>query len=76
MVERRSSEVLSTQLTDDVPVYHAVSVQLSPAKSTIRFDDRYAMAKFLSPEFGAKFQREKKEIPLFLKVPEVPYIAV
>jgi len=33
------------------------------------------MAKFLSPEFGAKFQRE---VPLFLKVPElyVPYNTV
>ena len=42
MVERRSSEVLSTSLTDDGPVYHA----LSPAKLITPFDDRYAVAKF------------------------------
>ena len=29
VVERRSTEVLLTQLTDDGPVYHALSVQLS-----------------------------------------------
>ena len=62
MVERRSSEVLSTYLTDDGPVYHALSVHLSGAKLISRFDDRYAVAKFLSPEFRTKFQRE---VPLF-----------
>jgi len=46
VVERRSSEVLSTQLTDDGPVYHALSVHLSGAKSITRFDDRYDVAKF------------------------------
>ena len=45
-VERRSSDVLSTYLTDDGPVYHALSVHLSRAKSITRFDDRYAEAKF------------------------------
>jgi len=71
VVERRSSEVLSTLLTDDGLVYHALSVHLSPAKLITRLDDRYAMAKFsLSPEFGAKFQRV---VLLFLKVHEFPY---
>jgi len=70
VVERRSSEVLSTLLTDDGPVYHALSVHLSRAKLITRFNDRYAVAKFLSPEFGEKFQRE---VPLFLKIPEFPY---
>ena len=46
VVERRSSEVLSTQLTDDCPVYRALSVQLSRAKSITRFDDRRTEAKF------------------------------
>jgi len=45
LVDRRSSEVLSTQLTDDGPVYHALSVHLSLAKLITRFDDRYAVAK-------------------------------
>ena len=46
MVKRRSSEVLSTQLTDDGPVYHALSVHLSRDKLITRFDDQYAVAKF------------------------------
>jgi len=46
VVERRSSEVLSTWLTDNGPVYHAVSVHLSGAKLRTRFDGRYALAKF------------------------------
>ena len=50
-------------LTDDCPVYHALSVHLSRGKLTTRFDDRYAVANFfLSPEFRTKFQRE---VPLF-----------
>ena len=44
--ERRSSGVLSTQLTDDCPVYHAWSDQISRAKLITSFDDRYAVAKF------------------------------
>jgi len=44
VVERLSSEILSTQLTDDGPVYHAVSFY--GAKLITRFDDRYAEAKF------------------------------
>ena len=37
----------------------------------IRFDNRYAEAKFVSPEFGAKFQRE---VTLLLKVPDSNFI--
>ena len=38
-------------LTDDGPVYHALSVHLSRAKLVAHFDDRYAVAKFSrSPE--------------------------
>ena len=36
MVERRSSDVLSTQLTDDVPANHALRVHLSRAKLIAR----------------------------------------
>jgi len=46
VVERRSSEVLSAYLTDDGPVYHALSVHLSRAELITHFDDRYAVAKF------------------------------
>ena len=42
VVERRTS------LTDDGPVYHALSVHLSRAKLITRVDDRYAVAKFSS----------------------------
>jgi len=38
--------VLSTLLTNDGPVYHALSVHLSRAKLITGFDDRYAVAKF------------------------------
>ena len=60
-------------MTDDGPVYHAVSVHHSRAKLITRFDDRYAVAKFSSPEFGAKFQ---SEVLLFLEVPEFHYNTV
>ena len=70
MVERRRSKVLSTKLTDDGPVHHALSVHLSRAKLITRFDDRYAVAKFSKCRLGAKLQRK---VPLFLKVPEFPY---
>ena len=33
-------------MTDDGPVYHALSVHLSRAKLITRFDDRYAVANF------------------------------
>ena len=53
-VERRSSEVLSTQLIDDGPaVQHALSVHLSRAKSIIRFNDRYARVLEKFPERSA-----------------------
>jgi len=46
-VEHRSSEVLSTWLTDDGPVYHALSVHLSRAELINTFRrSRYAVAKF------------------------------
>jgi len=55
-------------LTDDGPVYHALSVRLSRAKLITRFDDRYAVAKFsLSPELRTKFHRE---VLLFLEIIE------
>ena len=34
------------QLTDDGPVYHALSVHICRAKLITRFDDQYAVAKF------------------------------
>ena len=36
----------AAELIDDGPVYHAVSVRLSRAKSITLFDDRYKKAKF------------------------------
>ena len=63
------------QLTDDGPVYHALSVHLSQAKLITRFDDRYAYRGeiILSPEFRTKFQRE---VPLFLEITEFPFNTV
>ena len=46
--------VLSTQLTDDGPVYHALSVHLSRAMLITRFDDRYAEAKFSKSRVWSK----------------------
>ena len=46
VVDRLSSEVLSTQLIDAGPVYHALSVHLSRAKLITHFNNRYAVAKF------------------------------
>jgi len=45
--ECQSSEILSTQLIDDSPVYHALSVHLCQTKSIICFRNRYTEAKFL-----------------------------
>ena len=56
-IQRRSSEVLSTQLTDDGPVYHARSVHLSRAKLITRFDDRYVVAKFSKSRVWNKSSR-------------------
>jgi len=47
--------VSSTQLTDDGPVYHAVSVHRRRAKSITRFDDPYAKAKFSKSGVSDKF---------------------
>jgi len=44
VVERRSSEVLSTQLNDDGPVYYALSVHLSQAKLIARSTIHYYSA--------------------------------
>jgi len=63
MVEHRSSEVSSTQLTDDDPVYHTLSVHLSRAKLIARLEIDMPWRSFLSPEFRKKFQREA---PLWL----------
>jgi len=54
---------------DDGPVYHALSVHLSRAKSVTRFDDRYAVAKFPKSRVWSKVP---EKVPLFLKVPEFP----
>jgi len=40
---------LSTQLTDDGPVYHALGVHLRRAKLIRRLGDRYAVTKFSKP---------------------------
>jgi len=56
VVERRSSEVLSTQSADDGPVYHALSVQLS-------FDT--PKQNFISPDIWTNFD---SEVPLFFKI--------
>ena len=50
VVERRSSEVLSTLLTDDGPVYHTLSVHLSQAKLIARSTIDMPRQNFLSPE--------------------------
>jgi len=43
------------------------------AKSITRFDDGYDEAKFSSPEFVTKFQRE---VPVFLEIPGLPFNTV
>jgi len=70
VVESRRSKALSTKLTDDGPVYHAVSVHLSRAKLITRFDDDMPWLNFVSPEFRTKFQRE---VPLFVELAEFPF---
>ena len=49
---------MSTKLIDDGPVYHAVSVHLSRAKSIARFDDRYTEAKFSNSRVRDKVPEE------------------
>ena len=62
----RASElegIVNSVVTDDGPVYHALSVHLSRAKMTARSTIDMRWRNFLSPEFRKKFQRE---VPLFL----------
>ena len=62
----RASElegIVNSVVTDDSPVYHALSVHLSRAKMTARSTIDMRWRNFLSPEFRKKFQRE---VPLFL----------
>ena len=68
MVERRSSEVLSTHLTNDGPVYHARSrsVHLGRAKSITRFDGRHVKATFSMSRVLEKFPERK--VLLFLTI--------
>jgi len=68
-VERRSSEALSTQLTDDCPVYHALSVHLRRAKLITHFDDRPIVATFLKSRVWGKVPEERTHV---LEVPEFP----
>ena len=58
-VERRSSDVLSTQLIDDGPVGHALSVHLRRAKLITRYDDRPIVAKFLKSRVWGKVLEER-----------------
>ena len=44
VVDRQSLEVLSTYLTDDSPIYYALSVYLFQAKLITRLEDRYVVA--------------------------------
>jgi len=53
-------QVLSTQLTDNGPVYYVMQTKLI----TI-LDDDMPWRNFLSPEFGTKFHRK---VPLFLEI--------
>ena len=56
----RRRQVLSTQLTDNGPVYYVMQTKLI----TI-LDDDMPWRNFLSPEFGTKFHRK---VPLFLEI--------
>jgi len=58
-VERRSSDELSTQLIDDGPVGHALSVHLRRAKLITRCDDRPTVAKFLKSRVWGKVLEER-----------------
>ena len=54
---------MSTWLTDDGPVYHVPSVQLSRAKSITRFDDRHteAVAETVEETPVVSYEREREE---------------
>ena len=58
-------------MTDDGPVYHTLSVQLSRAKSITRLDARYAVAKFSKSRVWSKVP-EGISLPLFLEIHEFP----
>jgi len=58
-------------LTDDGPVYHTLSVQLSRSKSITRLDARYAVAKFSKSRVWNKVP-EGISLPLFLEIHEFP----
>ena len=66
--------VVSTLLTDDGQVYHALSVHLSLAKLTTRFDDRYAVTKFFKSRVFE--QSSSGMYPLFLEIPKFSYDTV
>ena len=68
--ERRSSGVQSTSVDDVGPVYHALSVRLSQAKSMTLSTIDMPKQSIQSPEFGTKFQRE---VPLYLEIHEFPF---
>jgi len=61
----------ASELTDDCPVYHALSVHLSGGKLITRFDDRYAVANFSNSRVWSKSSSRKYSY--FLKIPEFPY---
>jgi len=65
----KRSLLLLLLLTDDSPVYHTLSVHLSPAKLITLFVDRYAVAKFSMSCVCSK-------VLLFLQVPEFSYSTV
>ena len=52
----RASELLSTKLSDDGPVYQALSVHLSRAKLITRSTIDMPKQNFLSPEFRENFR--------------------
>jgi len=67
VVERQSAEVLSTQLTDDGPVYRPLSVRRFRAHLIARSKNDMPWRNFPSPELMKKFPRE---VPLFLEMAE------
>ena len=68
---RLTSQVLSTELTIDGPVYHTWSAHLCRAKLTTCCDNRYAVSKF--SKYRTKFQWE---VSLLLRIPEWSYKTV
>jgi len=64
---------LSTQLIDDGPVYHTLSVHPSRARLITRFDDRYAVAKFSKSTDRSKVPEGSA---LIVQIPKFPYDTV